>query len=208
MPVHVIDHPLVKHKLGILRDKLTPTNEFRHVANELGAILCYEATKNLPLENIEIETWAGKTRVETIKGKKLTVVPILRAGLGIMEGVLTMIPSARISVIGIFRNEKTLEPVEYFEKFASDMEHRWAVILDPMLATGGSMLAAIRILKKHRCQYICCLNLVCAPEGIAKIESAFPEVDIYTAAIDRGLDANGYILPGLGDAGDRIFGTR
>lgn len=208
MPVHVIDHPLVKHKLGLLRDKQTPTSEFRQVANELGAILCYEATKNLPLENIEIDTWAGKTRVESIKGKKLTVVPILRAGLGIMEGVLTMIPSARISVIGIFRNEKTLEPVEYFEKFASDMEHRWAVVLDPMLATGGSMLAAIRILKKHGCQYICCLTLVCAPEGMAKIEREFPEVDVYTAAIDRGLDGNGYILPGLGDAGDRLFGTR
>lgn len=208
MAINVIRHPLVKHKLGLLRDKNTSTSQFRQVANELGAILCYEATRNLPLVNKEINSWAGKAQVEIIKGKKLTVVPILRAGLGLMEGVLTMIPSARVSVLGIFRNETTLEPVEYYEKFAQDMEHRWAVILDPMLATGGSMLAAIKTLKKHHCQYICSLHLVCAPEGIVKIENEFPEVDIYTAAIDEKLDENGYILPGLGDAGDRIFGTR
>lgn len=208
MAVYVVDHPLAKHKLGILRANSTSTSEFRQVANELGSILCYEATKNLPLDRRIIDGWAGKVDIESIKGKKLTVVPILRAGLGLMEGVLTMIPSARISVIGIFRNENTLEPVEYYEKFATDMEHRWAVILDPMLATGGSMIAAINILKKHNCKYICSLNLVCAPEGLEKVQTAHPDVDIYTASIDEKLNEKGYILPGLGDAGDRIFGTR
>ncbi len=198
MAVHVVDHPLIKHKLGLLRENSTSTSEFRQVANELGALLCYEATRNLPLKRRFVDGWAGKVEIEEIKGKKLTVVPILRAGLGLMEGVLTMIPSAKISVLGIFRNEKTLEPVEYYEKFATDMESRLSIILDPMLATGGSMIAAINILKKH----------VCAPEGLEKIRALHPDVDIYTAAIDEKLNSNGYIIPGLGDAGDRIFGTR
>lgn len=208
MAVHVVDHPLIKHKLGLLRENSTSTSEFRQVANELGALLCYEATRNLPLKRRIVNGWAGKVEIEEIKGKKLTVVPILRAGLGLMEGVLTMIPSAKISVLGIFRNEKTLEPVEYYEKFATDMESRLAIILDPMLATGGSMIAAINILKKHGCQNICSLNIVCAPEGLEKIQTLHPDVDIYTAAVDEKLNSNGYILPGLGDAGDRIFGTR
>ena len=208
MAVHVVDHPLVKHKLGLLRENSTSTSEFRQVANELGALLCYEATRNLPLKRRFVDGWAGKVEIEEIKGKKLTVVPILRAGLGLMEGVLTMIPSAKISVLGIFRNEKTLEPVEYYEKFATDMESRLSIILDPMLATGGSMIAAINILKKHGCQNICSLNIVCAPEGLEKIRALHPDVDIYTAAIDEKLNSNGYIIPGLGDAGDRIFGTR
>ncbi|MCX4309091.1 MAG: uracil phosphoribosyltransferase [Desulfovibrio sp.] len=208
MAVHVVDHPLIKHKLGLLRENSTSTSEFRQVANELGALLCYEATRNLPLKRRFVDGWAGKVEIEEIKGKKLTVVPILRAGLGLMEGVLTMIPSAKISVLGIFRNEKTLEPVEYYEKFATDMESRLSIILDPMLATGGSMIAAINILKKHGCQNICSLNIVCAPEGLEKIRALHPDVDIYTAAIDEKLNSNGYIIPGLGDAGDRIFGTR
>lgn len=208
MAVHVVDHPLIKHKLGLLRENSTSTSEFRQVANELGALLCYEATRNLPLKRRFVDGWAGKVEIEEIKGKKLTVVPILRAGLGLMEGVLTMIPSAKISVLGIFRNEKTLEPVEYYEKFATDMESRLSIILDPMLATGGSMIAAINILKKHGCQNICSLNIVCAPEGLEKIRARHPDVDIYTAAIDEKLNSNGYIIPGLGDAGDRIFGTR
>ena len=162
----------------------------------------------MPLKRRFVDGWAGKVEIEEIKGKKLTVVPILRAGLGLMEGVLTMIPSAKISVLGIFRNEKTLEPVEYYEKFATDMESRLSIILDPMLATGGSMIAAINILKKHGCQNICSLNIVCAPEGLEKIRALHPDVDIYTAAIDEKLNSNGYIIPGLGDAGDRIFGTR
>ncbi len=208
MAVHVVDHPLIKHKLGLLRENSTSTSEFRQVDNELGALLCYEATRNLPLKRRFVDGWAGKVEIEEIKGKKLTVVPILRAGLGLMEGVLTMIPSAKISVLGIFRNEKTLEPVEYYEKFATDMESRLSIILDPMLATGGSMIAAINILKKHGCQNICSLNIVCAPEGLEKIRALHPDVDIYTAAIDEKLNSNGYIIPGLGDAGDRIFGTR
>ncbi len=208
MAVHLVDHPLIKHKLGLLRENSTSTSEFRQVANELGALLCYEATRNLPLKRRFVDGWAGKVEIEEIKGKKLTVVPILRAGLGLMEGVLTMIPSAKISVLGIFRNEKTLEPVEYYEKFATDMESRLSIILDPMLATGGSMIAAINILKKHGCQNICSLNIVCAPEGLEKIRALHPDVDIYTAAIDEKLNSNGYIIPGLGDAGDRIFGTR
>ncbi len=208
MAVHVVDHPLIKHKLSLLRENSTSTSEFRQVANELGALLCYEATRNLPLKRRFVDGWAGKVEIEEIKGKKLTVVPILRAGLGLMEGVLTMIPSAKISVLGIFRNEKTLEPVEYYEKFATDMESRLSIILDPMLATGGSMIAAINILKKHGCQNICSLNIVCAPEGLEKIRALHPDVDIYTAAIDEKLNSNGYIIPGLGDAGDRIFGTR
>ncbi len=208
MAVHVVDHPLIKHKLGLLRENSTSTSEFRQVANELGALLCYEATRNLPLKRRFVDGWAGKVEIEEIKGKKLTVVPILRAGLGLMEGVLTMIPSAKISVLGIFRNEKTLEPVEYYEKFATDMESRLSIILDPMLATGGSMIAAINILKKHGCQNICSLNIVCAPEGLEKIRALHPDVDIYTAAIAEKLNSHGYIIPGLGDAGDRIFGTR
>ena len=204
MAVHVVDHPLIKHKLGLLRENSTSTSEFRQVANELGALLCYEATRNLPLKRRFVDGWAGKVEIEEIKGKKLTVVPILRAGLGLMEGVLTMIPSAKISVLGIFRNEKTLEPVEYYEKFATDMESRLSIILDPMLATGGSMIAAINILKKHGCQNICSLNIVCAPEGLEKIRALHPDVDIYTAAIDEKLNSNGYIIPGLGDAGEKI----
>lgn len=155
-----------------------------------------------------VQGWAGPVEVEAISGKKVTVVPILRAGLGLMDGVLDMIPGAKISVVGLYRNESTLEPVEYYVKLAKDLEQRLAIILDPMLATGGSLIATIDLLKKHGCRRICSLNLVCAPEGIARVEAAHPDVDIYTAAIDDHLNENGYIIPGLGDAGDRIFGTK
>lgn len=208
MSVLVVQHPLVRHKLGLLRSRDISTSEFRRVANELAGLLTYEATKNLPTEKRIIEGWAGPVEVEEISGKKMTVVPILRAGLGLMDGVLNMIPSARISVVGLYRNEKTLEPVEYYVKLAGELSRRFAVILDPMLATGGSLLATIDILKKHGCSHICSINLVCAPEGIARIEKAHPEVDIFTAAIDERLNNRGYIIPGLGDAGDRIFGTK
>lgn len=208
MAIHVITHPLVRHKLGLLRDSSTNTSEFRRIANELATMLVYEATRDFPVERHEIESWSGKVEVEAISGKKLTVVPILRAGLGLMDGVLNMIPSARISIVGLYRNEETLEPVEYYVKLAGDLKERTAIILDPMLATGGSLLATIDILKKHGCPKICSLNLVCAPEGLARIESVHPDVNIYTAAIDQGLNDRGYILPGLGDAGDRIFGTK
>ena len=208
MAVYVVDHPLVRHKLGILRMESTSTREFRTVANEVARLLIYEATKNFRTEKHMVRGWAGPVEVEAISGKKVTVVPILRAGLGLMDGVLNMIPGAKISVVGLYRNESTLEPVEYYVKLAKDLEQRLAIILDPMLATGGSLIAAIDLLKKHGCRRICSLNLVCAPEGIARVEAAHPDVDIYTAAIDDHLNENGYIIPGLGDAGDRIFGTR
>ena len=208
MAVYVVDHPLVRHKLGILRMESTSTREFRTVANEVARLLIYEATKNFRTEKHMVRGWAGPVEVEAISGKKVTVVPILRAGLGLMDGVLDMIPGAKISVVGLYRNESTLEPVEYYVKLAKDLEQRLAIILDPMLATGGSLNAAIDLLKKHGCRRICSLNLVCAPEGIARVEAAHPDVDIYTAAIDDHLNENGYIIPGLGDAGDRIFGTK
>lgn len=208
MAVYVVDHPLVRHKLGILRMESTSTREFRIVANEVARLLIYEATKNFRTEKHVVQGWAGPVEVEAISGKKVTVVPILRAGLGLMDGVLDMIPGAKISVVGLYRNESTLEPVEYYVKLAKDLEQRLAIILDPMLATGGSLIATIDLLKKHGCRRICSLNLVCAPEGIARVEAAHPDVDIYTAAIDDHLNENGYIIPGLGDAGDRIFGTK
>lgn len=208
MAVHIVNHPLIKHKLGLLRAKDTGTSEFRRIANELAGLLIYEATENFPIEKKTIEGWAGPVEVEKIAGKKVTVVPILRAGLGLMDGVLNMIPAARIGVVGLYRNEATLQPVEYYVKLPHDMQERMCVILDPMLATGGSLIAAIDILKRAGCPYICSINLVCAPEGISKVVTNHPEVDIYTAAIDERLNSNGYILPGLGDAGDRIFGTK
>lgn len=208
MAVYVVDHPLVRHKLGILRMESTSTREFRTVANEVARLLIYEATKTFRTEKLTVRGWAGPVEIEAISGKKVTVVPILRAGLGLMDGVLDMIPGAKISVVGLYRNEETLEPVEYYVKLAKDLEHRLAIILDPMLATGGSLIATVDLLKKYGCRRICSLNLVCAPEGIAKVEARHPDVDIYTAAIDDHLNENGYIIPGLGDAGDRIFGTK
>ncbi len=208
MAVYVVDHPLVRHKLGILRMASTSTREFRIVANEVARLLIYEATKNFRTEKHSVQGWAGPVEVDAISGKKVTVVPILRAGLGLMDGVLDMIPGAKISVVGLYRNEATLEPVEYYVKLAKDLEQRLAIILDPMLATGGSLTAAIELLKKRGCRRICSLNLVCAPEGVARVEAEHPDVDIYTAAIDSHLNEKGYIIPGLGDAGDRIFGTR
>ncbi len=196
MAVYVVDHPLVRHKLGILRMESTSTREFRIVANEVARLLIYEATKNFRTEKHVVQGWAGPVEVEAISGKKVTVVPILRAGLGLMDGVLDMIPGAKISVVGLYRNESTLEPVEYYVKLAKDLEQRLAIILDPMLATGGSLIATIDLLKKHGCRRICSLNLVCAPEGIARVEAAHPDVDIYTAAIDDHLNENGYIIPG------------
>ena len=208
MSVEIVNHPLVRHKLGLLRCSDTNTGEFRRIANELASLLTYEATKDFPTENAIVKGWADNVQVEVIAGKKLTVVPILRAGLGLMDGVLNMVPAARIGVVGLYRNEKTLEPVEYYVKLPHNMPERRAIILDPMLATGGSMLATIRILKKYGCNHISSINLVCAPEGLAKIEAEFPDVKIFTASVDERLNDEGYILPGLGDAGDRIFGTK
>ena len=208
MAVHEVNHPLVRHKLGLLREKDISTKDFRELASEVGMLLTYEATRNLPAEKITIDSWAGPVEVDRIKGKKFTIVPILRAGIGMMDGVLKAVPTAKISVVGIYRNEKTMEPVTYFKKLVQDIDQRKAVILDPMLATGGTLIATIDMLKAAGCTDIVGIFLVAAPEGIAKLVKHHPDVDIYVAAIDKCLDANSYILPGLGDAGDKIFGTR
>ena len=208
MSVHEIKHPLVRHKLGLMRRDDLSTKDFRELASEIARLLTYEATSDLETEKETINGWAGQVSVDTIKGKKVTVVPILRAGLGMMDGVLDLIPSARVSVIGLYRNEETLEPVAYYKKFTSRIEDRTAMILDPMLATGGSVIAAIDMLKDSGCKNIKGLFLVAAPEGIAALQEKHPDVDIYVAAIDEKLNDVGYILPGLGDAGDKIFGTK
>lgn len=209
MALHVIDHPLIQHKLGLMRQADISTKAFRELANELGNLLTYEATKNMPLETKQIKSWSNNTiEVKTLKGKKITVVPILRAGIGMLDGVLTLIPGARVSVVGLYRDETTLQPVSYFEKFAGNMEERIALVIDPMLATGGTMNATLDMLKARGCSNIKVLVLVAAPEGVANVHQEHPDVEIYTAGLDSHLDKNGYIIPGLGDAGDKIFGTR
>ena len=208
VPVHVVDHPLVKHKLAFVREHDITTKDFRDLASELANLLTYEATKHLETENVTIQGWAGPVEVEKIKGKKITVVPILRAGLGMMNGVLNLIPTAKVSVVGLYRNEETLEPVRYYVKMTSKMDERIALILDPMLATGGTVIATIDLLKESGCKQIKGIFMVAAPEGIEKLESAHPDVEIWVAAIDEKLNDIGYILPGLGDAGDKIFGTK
>ncbi len=208
MPVFLVKHPLVKHKLGLLRKDTISTKDFRELASEIARLLTYEATKDLETEKKTIQGWAGPVDVEKIKGKKITVVPILRAGLGMMDGVLDLIPSARVSVVGFYRNEETLKPVKYYVKTTSKMEERTALILDPMLATGGTLNATIDLIKESGCTRIRGIFLVAAPEGIESVEKLHPDVDIYVAAIDEKLNDIGYILPGLGDAGDKIFGTK
>ena len=208
MPVFVAEHPLIKHKLGLMRQDGLSTKDFRELASEVARLLTYEATKTLPTERKTVEGWAGPVEIEKIKGKKITIVPILRAGLGMMDGVLDLIPSAKVSVVGFYRNEETLEPVQYYVKTASAMEERMALILDPMLATGGTLIATIDLLKQAGCTQIKGLFLVAAPEGLEKVETKHPDVEIYTAAVDERLNDVGYILPGLGDAGDKIFGTK
>lgn len=208
MAVHEIQHPLVKHKLGIMREASLSTMSFRQLCSEVATLLTYEATRDLPVEKSTVQGWAGEVEVEKIAGKKITVVPILRAGIGMLDGVLPLIPSARISVVGLARDEETLRPETYYEKLTSGMEERTALILDPMLATGGSLIATIDMIKQSGCKRILGLFLVAAPEGIEKVQAAHPDVEIYTASVDDGLNENGYILPGLGDAGDKIFGTK
>ena len=208
MAVHEITHPLVRHKLGLLRERNISTKDFRELASEVGMLLAYEATRNLPVERVTIDSWAGPISVDRIKGKKMTIVPILRAGLGMMDGVLNAMPTARVSVVGLYRDEKTLQPVTYFKKLVQDIHQRQALILDPMLATGGTLVAVIDMLKAAGCLDIIGIFLVAAPEGIKRLQEAHPEVDIYVASVDDRLNGDGYILPGLGDAGDRIFGTR
>lgn len=208
MSVHVVDHPLIKHKLGIMRENDVTTKDFRDLASELASLLTYEATKDLVTIKKTIQGWAGTVEVDRMKGKKITVVPILRAGLGMMDGVLHLIPSAKVSVVGLYRNEETLVPVKYYEKMTSNIEERIALILDPMLATGGTLIATIDMLKKAGCRQIRGIFLVAAPEGLKRVSEAHPDVDIFTAAIDEKLNDIGYIIPGLGDAGDKIFGTK
>ncbi|KDO01991.1 uracil phosphoribosyltransferase [Pseudomonas donghuensis] len=208
MPTREIRHPLIRHKLGLMRRADISTKNFRELAQEVGTLLTYEATKDLPLESYEIDGWCGKVQVEKIAGKKITVVPILRAGIGMLDGVLSLIPGAKVSAVGVARNEETLEAYTYLEKLAPEINERLALIIDPMLATGGSMVATIDLLKKAGCKDIRAMVLVAAPEGIAVVEKAHPDVQIYTASIDQRLNEHGYIIPGLGDAGDKIFGTK
>ena len=209
MPVIEVNHPLVKHKVGLLREEHISTKDFRELTNELARLLAYEATADFPLEAATIQCWSGPTEVQRISGRKVTVVPILRAGLGMLDGVLDMVPSAKVSVVGLSRNHQTLQPENYFEKFVGHLDERTAIIIiDPMLATAGSMIATVDLLKQRGCKDIRALVLVAAPEGVAALGKAHPDVRCWAAAVDSHLNELGYIIPGLGDAGDKIFGTR
>ena len=208
MPVIEVSHPLVKHKVGLLREEHLSTKDFRELTNELARLLAYEATADFPLETVTIQCWSGPAQVQRISGRKVTVVPILRAGLGMLDGVLDLVPNAKVSVVGLSRNHKTLQPENYFEKFVGHLDERTALIIDPMLATAGSMIATVDLLKKRGCKDVRALVLVAAPEGIAALNKAHPDVRCWSAAVDSHLNEVGYIIPGLGDAGDKIFGTK
>ena len=208
MPVIDVRHPLVKHKVGLLREADISTKKFRELTKELAALLAYEATADFPLEDATVDCWSGPTTVQRISGRKVTVVPILRAGIGMLDGVLDMVPSAKISVVGLSRNHETLQPESYFERFVGHLDERTALIIDPMLATAGSMIATVSLLKARGCRDVRALVLVAAPEGIRALEAAHPDVRCWTASVDSHLNEVGYIIPGLGDAGDRIFGTK
>lgn len=208
MPIHEIRHPLIRHKLGLMRRADLSTKNFREMSQEVAALLTYEATKDLPLESCMVQGWCGQIEVEKLAGKKVTVVPILRAGIGMLDGVLSLIPGAKVSAVGIARDEETLQAQPYLERLVGALDQRLALIVDPMLATGGSMVATIDMLKKAGCRNIRALVLVAAPEGIGAVEAAHPDVQVFTASIDSHLNGSGYIIPGLGDAGDRIFGTK
>lgn len=206
--VVVMDHPLIQHKIGYIRRKDTGTKDFRQTISEIAMLICYEATRDLQLVDVEVETPIGNTMVKELKGKKMAIVPILRAGLGMVDGVLELIPAAKIGHIGLYRDPETLEPVEYYCKLPADSEEREVFVLDPMLATGGSAVAAIQLLKDKGCKNIHFMCIIAAPEGIKKMQEAHPDVDMYVGALDEKLNDHGYIVPGLGDAGDRIFGTK
>ena len=206
--VHVFDHPLIQHKLTIMRQTTTGPKEFRELLEEISMLMVYEVTRDLPTVDVEIETPLCKTTQKMLAGKKLGIVPILRAGLGMVDGIMNMIPACRIGHIGLYRDPETLEPVEYYCKLPADAEERELILLDPMLATGGSASDAITLIKKRGCSHIRLVNLIAAPEGIAKVHADHPDVDIYVAGLDEHLNDHGYIVPGLGDAGDRIFGTK
>ena len=206
--VHVYDHPLIQHKLSIIRDKNTGVKEFRELVSEIASLMCYEATRDLQTEIIDVETPIAVARCKRISGKKLAVVPILRAGLGMVDGMVSMMPNVKVGHVGLFRDPETLDPVKYYCKMPNDIANRNVIVLDPMLATGGSASAAITFIKEYGCKSIKLMNLIGAPEGIARIQADHPDVDIYIAAVDEKLNEHGYIVPGLGDAGDRIFGTK
>ncbi|GAB3377008.1 uracil phosphoribosyltransferase [Lysobacter rhizosphaerae] len=208
MKIVEVRHPLVRHKLGLMREAGISTKAFRELASEVATLLTYEATSDLETEEVVIDGWAGPVATHRIKGAKITLVPILRAGLGMLPGVLELIPAAKVGVVGLQRDERTLQPIGYYEKLTSRMEERTALILDPMLATGGTLIATIDMLKAAGCRRIKGLFLVAAPEGLRALEARHPDVEVYTASIDERLNEVGYILPGLGDAGDKIFGTR
>jgi uracil phosphoribosyltransferase len=204
----VVSHPLVQHKLSYLRDRETPTVHFRKLANEVTLLLTYEATKDLPTEHVEIETPLEQMVAERISGKKVAVCPVLRAGVGMLDGVLSLVSSARVGFIGLYRDEETLQPVEYFVKLPGELDQRDVIVLDPMLATGNSSVAAIETVKKAGARSVMLVCLVAAPEGVEHVHQEHPDVQIVTAAVDRGLNEKGFIVPGLGDAGDRLYGTR
>ena len=206
--VHIFDHPLIQHKLAILRDERTGVKEFREIVSEIATLMCYEATRDLPTEEVTIKTPVATGTFRALAGKKLAIVPVLRAGLGMVDGILTLIPSAKVGHIGLYRDPDTLEPVEYYCKMPTDIAERDVIILDPMLATGGSASAAIQFIKNYDVKHIKLMNIIAAPEGVERIRKDHPDVEIYCAALDEKLNEHGYIVPGLGYAGDRIFGTK
>ena len=206
--VHVLDHPLIQHKLAILRSKDTPVKEFRELVGEIAGLMCYEATRKLPLKEVDVETPIATARFHMLSGKKLAIVPVLRAGLGMVDQMVALIPSAKIGHIGLYRDPETHKPVEYYCKLPEDVANRQVFVVDPMLATGGSAVAAIDFLKQHGCRNIIMMNIIGCPEGVKAVQEAHPDVEIYLAAMDEKLNENAYIVPGLGDAGDRIFGTK
>lgn len=206
--VHILDHPLIRHKLAIIRDKNTNTKQFREIIKELATLMAYESFKDVPTEEIEVETPLEVTKQTVVKENSIAIVPILRAGLGMVDGILTLFPAAKVGHIGLYRDEETLEPQEYYCKLPMGIENKVVMVVDPMLATGGSAVDAIKMLKKRGCKKIKLMSIIGAPEGVEKVAEAYPDVEIYVSTLDRCLNENGYILPGLGDAGDRIFGTK
>ena len=206
--VEIVEHPLIQHKISLMRDRRTGTKEFRDLVSEVATLLCYEATRDLPLEEVEVETPIALARTKVLAGRKLALVPILRAGLGMVDGMLNLIPAAKVGHIGLYRNEETLQPVEYSCKLPNDIAEREVIVLDPMLATGGSAADAISLIKQRGARHIKFIGLIAAPEGLKALHAAHPDVDIYVGALDEKLNDQGYIVPGLGDAGDRIFGTK
>ena len=206
--VHVLDHPLIQHKLAILRSKNTSVKEFRELISEISGLMCYEATRNLPTKEVEVQTPVAVAKCRRLAGKKLAIIPILRAGLGMVEAMVDLIPSAKIGHIGLYRDPETHLPVEYYCKLPEDIGNRQVFVVDPMLATGGSAVAAINFLKEHGCKNIIMMNIIGCPEGVKAVQDAHPDVDLYLAALDERLNEHAYIIPGLGDAGDRIFGTK